>query len=335
MSFDHLRRRQFIAFLGGAAAWPLAARAQQGERMRRIGVLMPVTENDADTREDVARLRSELQKLGWTEGRNIQTDYRWAGGDVDRMRMFAKELVELRPDVLFARSTPTTTALQRETRSIAIVFVVVSDPIGDGLVQSIARPGGNVTGFTNVEASLGGKWLGLLKEIAPGVARVGVMFNPAVSPGGGSYYQRLVEDAAKSTAMKTFSIPARDAEGIERGVLEFARDPAAGLLVLPDVTTLSFRANIIAAARRHRLPAIYPYRFMTAEGGLASYGIDVADLYPRAANYIDRILRGEKPADLPVQQPTKFELAINLKTATALGLTVPPSLLAIADQVIE
>jgi putative ABC transport system substrate-binding protein len=330
-----MNRRELVSLMGGAAAWPVAARAQQGERMRRIGVLMPVTENDAGTRDDLALLRSELQKLGWTEGRSIQADYRWAGGDVDRMRMFAKELVELRPDVLFARSTPATTALLRETRSIAIVFVVVSDPIGDGLVQSIARPGGNVTGFTNVEASMGGKWLGLLKEIAPEVARVGVMFNPAMSPGGGSYYQRLIEDAAKSTTMKAFSIPVRDAEGIERGVLEFARDPAAGLLILPDVTTITFRANIIAAARYHHLPAIYAYRYMTAEGGLASYGIDVADLYRRAANYIDRILRGEKPADLPVQGPTKFELVVNLKTARELGLTVPPTLLALADEVIE
>jgi putative ABC transport system substrate-binding protein len=328
-------RRNFITLLGSAAAWPLAARAQQSEHMRRIGVLMPFTENDADTRTHLGVLRSTLQQLGWTEGRNIQVDYRWAGGDVDQMRTFAKELVGLQPDVLMGRSTPVSTALLRETQTIPIVFVIVLDPVGDRLVQSIARPGGNVTGFTGQPVSLGGKWLELLKELAPSVVRVGIIFDPMMSSSGGSYYMREVEEAAKSTTMRIIAIPVQDADEIERGVSGLAGDRDAGLLILPDVTTVTLRANIIAAARRHRLPAIYAYRYIAAEGGLLSYGVDVADLYRQVANYVDRILRGEKPADLPVQAPAKFELVVNLKTAGALGLTVPPTLLAIADEVIE
>jgi putative ABC transport system substrate-binding protein len=268
-------------------------------------------------------------------GRNVRIDTRWAAGDVARIRTLAKELVALQPDVILARGAPVTIALLQETRTVPMVFVVVSDPVGDGIVASFAHPGGNATGFTNVEASLGGKWLEVLKEIAPGVARVAVMFDPKTSAGGGSYYLRLVEGAAASIAVQMIATPIQDAAEIERAMDVFSREPNGGLLVMPDVTTNTHRELIIATAARHRLPAVYPFRNFVAEGGLASYGVDIPDLYRRAATHVDRILRGAKPSELPVQAPVKFELALNLKTARALGLEVPPMLLARADEVIE
>ena len=331
-----MKRRGFITLVGGAVVtWPLAVRAQQDIRVRRIGVLVPFAENDAVTQAEVSAFRDVLQQLGWTNGRNMRIDYRWAGRELGSIRTSAKELVALQPDVILARTTPVTAALLQETRSLPVVFVVVSDPVGDALVTSLARPGGNATGFTNVEATLGGKWLELLKEINPRITRVAVMFGAKTSPGGGSYYLNLVKDAAASIAVKVIATPVQDAGEIEHAIGAFTGEPNGALIVTPDITTTGHRQLIISLAAGHRLPAIYPYSFVVAEGGLISYGVDVTDLYRRAASYVDRILRGEKPSELPVQSPTKFELAINLKTVKALGLHVPPSLLARADEVIE
>ena len=333
--FD-LRRREFITLLGGAAAaWPLAVRAQQGERMRRIGALIGGAETDPESRARVAALREGLEQRGWSEGRNLRIDYRWASADSDRIRAFAAELVATAPEAIFAHTTPATTRLLEATRNIPIVFASVSDPIGDGIVASFARPGGNVTGFTNVEASMGGKWLEILKELSPAVARVGFLFNPATSPGGGSYFLRPFEAAAPLFNVQPISTPVEDVVDIERAVAPLAVGANGGLIVNSDVFTTRHRAAIIAAAARHRVPAIYPFAYFAADGGLAAYGTDVRDLWRRAASYIDRILRGEKPADLPVQAPTKFELVINLKTAKALSLNIPAMLLARADEVIE
>ena len=333
--FD-LRRREFITLLGGAAAaWPLEARAQLGERMRRIGALIGGAETDPESRARVAALREGLEQRGWSEGRNLRIDYRWASADSDRIRAFAAELVATAPEAIFAHTTPATTRLLEATRNIPIVFASVSDPIGDGIVASFARPGGNVTGFTNVEASIGGKWLEILKELSPAVARVGFLFNPATSPGGGSYFLRPFEAAAPLFNVQPISTPVEDVVDIERAVAPLAVGANGGLIVNSDVFTTRHRAAIIAAAARHRVPAIYPFAYFAADGGLAAYGTDVRDLWRRAASYIDRILRGEKPADLPVQAPTKFELVINLKTAKALSLNIPAMLLARADEVIE
>ena len=320
---------------GVAVAWPLSARSQQAGPMRLIGVLIPLAETDAEAQTELTAFRNELQRLGWTEGRNARIETRWAGGDMVRIQTYAKELVTLKPDVILARTTPVTAALLRETRTIPIVFVGPSDPVGSGFAESMARPGGNATGFTNVEASLGGKWVELLTEIDPRVTRIAVIFDPKTSPGGGSYYLRLVQDAAGSISVKTIATPVHDAAEIERAIEAFAQNPGAGLLVTPDVTTHNNRARIISLAARHRLPAVYAYQYYVTEGGLASYGIVVVDLYRRAATYVDRILRGEKPDQLAVQAPVKFDLAINLKTARGLGLVVPPKLLIFADEVIE
>jgi putative ABC transport system substrate-binding protein len=334
-----MNRRELITRLGGGAAsavsWPRAVRAQQSERMRRVGVLLPYIEGDPEAQAQVGAFRQALQQLGWTDGRNVRIDMRWGGGEVAGIRSVAKELVALPADVMLARTTPATAALLQESRTIPIVFVVVSDPVGDGFVASFAHPGGNVTGFTNVEASLGGKWLEVLKEIAPAVTRVAVMFGPKTSPGGGSYYLGLVKGAAASLGVAVTATPVQDASEIERAVDAFGHAPNGGLVLTPDVVTTTHREVLIAAAARHRLPAIYAYRYFPAQGGLASYGIDVIDQWRRAASYVDRILRGAKPSELPVQAPVKFELAVNLKTAKALGLEVPPTLLALADEVIE
>jgi putative tryptophan/tyrosine transport system substrate-binding protein len=331
-----MRRREFITLLGGVTAgWPFAARAQQAVGVRRIGVLMSDAETDPEAQSNAAAARQGLQELGWTDGRNVRIDYRWAGGDKDRMRALAKELVELQPDVILARSTPATAALKAETRTIPIVFTTVSDPIGSGFVTSFARPGGNVTGFTNFEASMGGKWLGLLKEIAPRVTRTGMMFNPETAPYA-QYYVRPFETAARSFAVEPTLAPVHDDSDIAAIIETLTREPDAGLIVLPDAfTTSTHRKQIIEHASRRRLPAIYPYRFMAVEGGLMSYGIDITDLYRRAASYIDRILRGASPAELPVEAPVKFELVINFKTAKALALEVPMSLQVRVDGVIE
>jgi len=331
-----MKRREFMTLLGAAAgAWPVAARAQRLERMRRIGLLSPVAEDDQDFHTSLSALRLGLQKLGWIEGSNVEISYRWAAGDVERLRAFAKELAGMIPDVLFSSSTAASAAMRRETNSIPIVFVQVSDPIGEGFVASLARPGGHMTGLTNFEPAMGGKWIEILKEVAPHVGRVALLFNPRTSPGGGSYHSRPIEAAAASFAVRPIAMPLRDASEIEAAITAFARDSNGGLVVLPDVFANVHREPIIRLAAHHRLPAIYPFRFFVTDGGLISYGVDRHDVFRRGAAYVDRILRGAKPADLPVEAPTKFELVINLKTAKTLGLDVPLQLQQRADEVIE
>jgi putative ABC transport system substrate-binding protein len=331
-----MKRRDFIAALGGAVVtWPLAARAQQDNALRRLGVLMPSAPDDQEVKKELAAFTRQMQSLGWTEGGNLRIDYRWSGGDSQKTQAFAKELVDARPDILFTRSTPATAALLKNTRSIPIVFAVVSDPVGEGFVASIARPGGNATGFTNAEASLTGKWLGLLKEIAPKMARVGYLFDPKVAPGGGTYYTSLINTAAAASAVVPAAMPVHGSDDIERAIDDFAHTPDGGLIVLPDATTNLRRVQIIALVGRYRLPAIYAFGNLAEEGGLMSYGVDVAEQFRLAANYVDRILKGAKPADLPVQLPEKFEFVLNLKTAKTLGIQIPPGVQAIADEVVE
>jgi putative ABC transport system substrate-binding protein len=327
-----MSRRAFIAGLTGAAAWPLVARAQQPERMRRIGVLMYLSENDATGQKFVTAFRHRLQQLGWVDGGNARIEARWAAGDPERYRKYAAELTALAPDVILAASTPAVTPLQRATRTVPIVFVAVIDPVGSGLVMSLARPGGNATGFMLFEYSIGGKWLELLKEIAPRVTRAAVLRDSTVASGIGQF---AAIQAGASSGVDLSAIEPRDAGDIEHAVEAFANGPNGGLIV----TAGPFAANhpdlIAALAAKHKLPAVYPYRYFVSAGGLVSYGPDQLDHYRRAADYVDRILKGEKAADLPVQAPTKYELVINLKAANALGLAVPPSLLARADEVIE
>jgi ABC-type uncharacterized transport system substrate-binding protein len=327
-------RRDFITLLGGGAAWPLAARAQQPDRLRRIGVLMGSAEGDPQAKTNLAIFTRTLRQQGWEEGRNIRIEYRWAASDAEQMRAFAKELVALQPDLIVGHTTQVTAALQRETRTIPIVFVVVSDPVGSGFVASLPRPGGNITGFINIESSLGSKWVELLREIVPGISRIALMFNPDTAPYS-NYYLRPFEAAARSFAVEPIAAPVRAAADIERVISELGTARSAGLVVMPDIFPAVHRGLIIALAGKQRLPTLYSFRFFVADGGLISYGIDNADLFRRAPIYVDRILKGAKPADLPVELPTKFELAINLKTAKALGLTVPATLLARADEVIE
>ena len=329
-----MRRREFITLLGGAAAvWPLAARAQQVDRVRRIGVLMGADEGDPEAQRYIKAFLLRLQELGWVHGRNVQIDYRWGGADSDRIRTYAGELVGLKPDVILAQTSLVMPPLQRETRTIPIVFMQINDPVESGMVASMAHPGGNITGFTSFELTVGGKWLEMLKEIAPSVTRVAVILNPVQSPQVAIL--RAIEAVAPSVGVPVTVAGVQDAAGIERAVSAFARESNGGLIVLPNPVTIGNRKLIIALAARHRLPAVYAYRYFVTDGGLMSYGVDLADLYRRAAGYVDRILKGEKPADLPVQAPTKYELVINLKTAKALGLAVPPSVLTRADEVIE
>jgi ABC-type uncharacterized transport system substrate-binding protein len=326
-----MKRRDFITLVGGAAAWPMAARGQ--ERVRRVGTLMSLAEDDPEDRQRRAAFQQALGQLGWTEGGNLRIDYRWYGGDPARARALAKELVELEPDLIVATATPALTALALLMRPIPIVFVAVSDPVGQGFVASLARPGGNATGLTFFEFSVVGKMLEVLKQIAPGVSRVALAFNPdnlSTPP-----FVRAIEAAAPTLAVELIKIPVRSAAEIEPALATIARQGGNGLMGLPDPFTNAHRDLIVSLAARYRLPAIYIQRAFVAAGGLISYGIDVTDLFRRAAPYVDRILKGAKPADLPVQQPTKFELAINLKAAKALGLEVPSSLLATADEVIE
>jgi putative ABC transport system substrate-binding protein len=330
-----MRRRQFIALLGGAAAWPLAARAQQAAQVRRVGMLIGYAENDPETQARLLAFRQGLDHLGWTEGRTVQIDYRFAPASPDQAQQLAKELVALRPDVLVGNSTPATAALLSETRTIPIVFVGVSDPLGSGFVTSIARPGGNTTGFTNFEPSLIGKWLEMLREIAPHIVRVAVIFNPKTAPDGGAFFLSPFEQIARSLAIEPIAARVSNAAEIEGTFAEMGRAPGGSVIVMPDAFTTVHRQLIILFAVRHGLPAIFPYRYEAVDGGLLSYGVDTVDLLRRAAPYVDRILKGEKPADPPVQAPTKFELVINLRTAKVLGLTVPPNLLATADEVIE
>ena len=331
-----MRRRDFIKVVPGSAmTWPLAARAQQSERMRRIGVLMGYPENDLEGPAFFAAFRDGLQKLGWMEGRNIQLDTRWVSpDDAEARQRFAKELVALQPDLILSSVTPTTAALLQQTRTIPIVFATVSDPVGSGFVASLARPGGNVTGFQALLSSLGGKWLELLKEIAPRVANVAMLFNPAVAPYAESFLDPF-KAAASSFAVEPIAASVRDTSELEAVIAAQARAQNGGLIVMPDTFMDVHRAEIISLAARFGVPAIYPRRPFTELGGLLSYGIDQLDSYRRAAIYVDRILKGEKPSELPVQAPVKFELAINLKTAKALGLEVPWFLRQRADEVIE
>jgi putative tryptophan/tyrosine transport system substrate-binding protein len=331
----HIWRREFMVTLGSAVfAWPLAARAQT-ERMRRIGVLMSYAESDSDAQAWYAAFREGLQKLGWTEGHNTQIDTRWATpDDAESMRRFAKELVALQPDLLLSSTTPTTSALLQQTRTIPIVFAIVADPIGSGFVANFARPGGNVTGFIFTEPTMAGKWLELLKEIAPRITRAAMLFNPT-SATYAEYWLKPFKAAAPSFAVEAIAAPVRDRSELETVIAAQAREPNGSLIAMPDSFTDAHRVEITSLAARYRLPAVYPFRFFAEVGGLLSYGVDRTDNFRRAAAYVDRILKGEKPAELPVQAPTKYELVINLKTAKALGLEIPPKLLALADQVIE
>jgi putative tryptophan/tyrosine transport system substrate-binding protein len=326
-----MRRREFITLLGGvAAAWPLAARAQQGQRMRRVGVLMTLATGDPEARLRVVAFEQGLRDLGWVDARNIRIDYHWTTDDSDGLR----SEVATAPDLIFVNNTPVLSELRKQSTTLPMVFVQVTDPVGSGFVPNLARPGGNVTGFTNFEFAISGKWLQTLKEVAPAVKRIAVVFNPQTAPYAEALLQPI-EVAARTFAGAVMTAPAADAAAIEAVVTAFAHTPNGGLIVLPDVSTARHRDLIIALATRHRLPAIYPYRYYAVSGGLISYGPDTIDPYRRAASYVDRILKGEKPADLPVQVPTKYELVINLKTAKALGLDVPPTLLALANEVIE
>jgi putative ABC transport system substrate-binding protein len=331
-----MRRRELIALAAGAAVLrPLIGAAQTPDRVRRIGMLIGYAEKDPETQARLAAFREGLANLGWTEGGTIRIDYRFSAANPDQARAFAKELVALRPDALVGNSTPATAALLRETRTIPIVFVGVSDPLGSCFAASIARPGANSTGFTNFEPSLMGKWLEMLKEIAPGVVRAAVLFNPKTAPGGGAFFLGPFESIARSLAVEAIAARVADAAGITDAFASIARSPGGSVIVMPDAFNTVHRKLIIAQAAAHRVPVIYPYHYQVVEGGLMAYGVDTVDLLRRAAPYVDRILKGENPAELPVQAPTKFALVINLKTAKALGLTVPPSLLAQADELIE
>jgi len=330
----YIARRKFITGFGGAAvAWPLAARAQQADGMRRIGVLMNQAAEDPEGQARLAVFLQGLQELGWTDGRNVRIDYRWAAADVDRYRTYAAELVALAPDVILASASQSVAALLQTTRTVPIVFVNVIDPVGAGFVARLARPGGNATGFTLFEYSLSGKWLELFKEIAPNLTRIAILRDPALAAGIGQF--AVIQGASSSFGIELSPIDVRDAGEIERDVTAFARESNGGLIVTGSAAALVHRELIIMLAARHRLPAVYPIRYYVTSGGLISYGPNSTDQLRRAAGYVDRILKGEKAANLPVQAPTKYELAINLKTAKALGLTVPPSLLARADRVIE
>jgi putative ABC transport system substrate-binding protein len=328
----HIRRRQFITLIGGVAAWPLAARGQQPERIRRIGMLMNRVADDPEAQARLKAFVQGLQQLGWAEGRNVRMDVRWTAGVADHLQRYAAELVALMPDVILADGAVSVSALQGATRSVPVVFVAVPDPVGAGFVKSLARPGGNTTGFLSFEYSLSGKWLELLKEIAPSLTRAAVLRDPTIAAGIGQF---AVIQAVGPIAMELSVFDLRDADAIEQDVAEFARGSNGGLIV----TVGPFAANhpnvITTLANRYKLPAVYPFRYFVGVGGLMSYGPDLVSQYRPAAGYVDRILKGEKPADLPVQAPTKYELVLNLKTAKALGLEIPAKLLALADEVIE
>jgi putative ABC transport system substrate-binding protein len=328
-----MRRRDFIATLGAAAAAPIVAHAQQGERMRRIGVFAGLAESDPAAQSVVAAIRGGLAKLGWTEGSNVSIEYRWGGNDGEKMRGQAAELAALMPDVIFVSGGLGLERLLQATRTVPIVFAVVPDPLGSGFIESLSRPGGNATGFLMFEYSLAGKWLELLKEIAPDVTRAAVLRDPAIAAGTGQF--AVIQSVAPSRGVEVIPVNMRDATEIERAVAAFARSGNGGLIVTAGVAGVVRRDLVPALAAKHKLPAVYPARDFITSGGLVSYAANFDDQYLRAAVYVDRILRGEKPADLPVQAPTKYELVINLKTAKALGLTVPPTLLARADEVIE
>jgi putative tryptophan/tyrosine transport system substrate-binding protein len=329
-----MKRREFITLIGGATvAASSGARAQ--DRVRHVGMLMGYAQSDPDTQARMTAFRQAFDRLGWKDAHNVQITYRFGGGEIDRVRGYAKELVYSKPDVIVCETTPSLKAVADQTTTIPIVFISVSDPVSNGFVADLARPGGNITGFTNFEETMGGKWIELLKRIAPESARVGVIFNPDTAPGGGSFFLRSVAASAPALEAEVLPFPVRSDDEIERAVTELGREPGGGLIVMLDVSMAVHRPAIIAQAAANRVPAVFPWRFGATDGGLVSYGVDVADLHRRAAAYVDRILKGTRPADLPVQQPTKFELVINLKTAKALGIEVSPTLLATADEIIE
>jgi putative ABC transport system substrate-binding protein len=335
MHFDRLTRREFTILFGGAvAAWPLPARAQQRGQMRRIGVLVSAVEGDLKQLEYITAFAQGLAELGWTVGRNVRIEYRWGAGDLNRFRTYAAELVALSPDVVLASAGSIVGAFQQASRTVPIVFVTTIDPVGGGWVESLSRPGTNATGFASYEFSMSGKWLELLKEIAPGIKRVAVIRDPSVPAGSGGL--AAIQTVAPTLSVELTPVGVRDAAEIERAITTFARGPNGGLIMVGPASSVQRHNDLIVAlAARHRLPAVYPTNTFVIRGGLMSYAPDRADQYRRAASYVDRILKGEKPADLPVQAPTKYELVINLKTAKALGLTVPDTLLARADEVIE
>ncbi len=329
-----MKRREFIGLIGVAAAAAASpARAQQNHR--RIGILMGYAQDDPDTQARMTAFREALEQLGWKDGHNVAITYRFGVGEIDRVRDYAKELVGLKPDVIVCETTPTLRAVADQTSTIPVVFVSVTDPVSNGFVADLARPGGNITGFTNFEATMGGKWIELLKKIAPASRRVGVIFNPETAPGGGGFFLKSVAASAPALEVELLPVPVHNDDEIRQAVTGLGGKPGGGLIVMLDVFTAVHRPAIIAQAAADRVPTVFPWRFGATDGGLVSYGVDVADLHRRAADYVDRILKGARPADLPVQQPTKFELVINLKTAKALGIEVSPTLLATADEVIE
>jgi putative tryptophan/tyrosine transport system substrate-binding protein len=328
-----MQRRDFIKVIGSTTAWPLAARAQQADRIRRVGVLMTNPETDASSLGQVAAFKRRLQELGWIEGRNVRFDFFWEP-DVDRARAAAKKLVESQPDVIVAHTVLAAKALQQETRAIPIVFTIVSDPHGAGLIESVTHPGGNITGFTNMEPNMGRKWLELLKEMAPQVKRVAVILDPQRTPTAVAFAQ-LIEAAGPQFGVEVSVAPVHDPAEFESVIAKIGREPGGGLITPPDLITYNYRKLLAEAAARYQVPSVHPYRVFAVDGALASYGTDSADMFRQVATYVDRILRGESPANLPVQAPTKFQLVINLKTAQTLGLTVPLTLLATADEIIE
>jgi putative ABC transport system substrate-binding protein len=329
-----IRRRDFVTLLGSAATWPVAARGQQADRVRRLGVLMNLVKDDPAGIADLVAFRMALAELNWVEGRNIQIETRWPGSDIERAEALAKELVEFKPDVLLARSTPTTAALKRETSTAPIVFVNVIEPVEQGFVQSLARPGGNVTGFSNFEPAITGKWLQLLKEADPQIGRVALVHNPQTAPFAGTFV-RSAQSAASAFRLEVSAMPVQNVADIEAAMTEFAHRPGGALVVIPDSFNAEHRDVIISQAARNRLPTLYAIAASTPAGGLMAYAVDTTDLMRRAATYVDRILKGTKPGELPVQFPAKFDFGINLKTARALGLQIPPVLLAAADEVID
>jgi putative ABC transport system substrate-binding protein len=333
---ETMRRREFVMLLAGAAAtWPRCLAAQGSGQARRIGVLSELSDRDPQARSNVVAFEKGLHKLGWSQGNNLGIDYRWASDDPVLVWKFAKELVKSRPELIVAHSSPVVSTLRGETRDIPIIFVSISDPIGEGFVASFPHPGGNITGFTSVESAMTGKWVELLKTIAPGLTRIGFLLNPQSTAGGGSYFLRPIDAAASILRVKAVMALVHNDDEIEAAFADLAREPGAGAVLLPDIFTLAHYQLIVTLAERYRVPTIYSYRFMAEQGGLISYGADIDNLFERSATYVDRILRGAEPNELPVQAPTKFELVINHKTAKALGLAIPSALLGIADEVIE
>ncbi len=329
-----MNRRRFVAGIGSVAAWPVAAWAQ-ADRIRQVAVLMTNSAADDEARINLETFREELAKFGWTDGGNIRMHVRWAEADIGRMEMFARELVQLQPDVIVSHTTPVTAAFQRQTKTIPIVFVIVSDPVGSGFVPSLARPGANITGFVNIEASMGGKWLELLVQIAPDVRRAAIMYNPDTAPGRGEYFRPSFEAGAQSLMVQPILLLVHNEPEIERGLASLAGDRQSGLVVMTDSFNIVHRSFITARASQYRIPAVYAESVYVRLGGLLSYGEDAKDIFGRAAPYVDRILRGAKPQELPVQLPVKMDMAVNLRTAKLLGLTVPQSILLRADEIIE